>query len=210
MARVAIIDYGGGNLHSVCAGLRRVMGPQDTLDVTDNPQALREASHILLPGVGSFGQCMTALRACEGMIAALEQRVHQDRIPFLGICVGMQMLFERGYEHGEHTGLGWLRGNVTAIPRLDPTMRIPHMGWNALHIIRDHPILAGITDGEDAYFVHSYHASNTSPDDILATTDYGHPLTALVAHGSIIGAQFHPEKSHTTGKQLLENFLKME
>jgi glutamine amidotransferase len=207
--RIAVIDYGGGNLHSVEAGLRRVMQEGDDLQLIAAPQHLERATHIILPGVGSFGQCIAALRQCEGMIAALDALVLRQQRPFLGICVGMQMLFERGLEHGTYEGLGWLPGEVAPIVRRNKAQRIPHMGWNNLLFHKDHPIVKGMDTSHDVYFVHSYHAAHVAPQHLVATVEYGESLTALVAHGSVIGAQFHPEKSHRAGQVLLENFLQM-
>jgi imidazole glycerol-phosphate synthase subunit HisH len=209
MVSLAIIDYGAGNLHSVCAGFRRVMQDGDTLEVVNTPESLDQFSHIVLPGVGAFGDCIAALKAADGMIAALEQQVLKGGKPFLGICVGMQMLFERGLEHGTHAGLGWFQGEVVALKPNDTILKIPHMGWNELSMTQPHPATEGINEGDHAYFVHSYHAQPRNPAEILATTAYGGNVVAMVGRGNIVGTQFHPEKSQHVGATVLANFLKM-
>lgn len=204
---IALIDYGSGNLHSAAAALRRA-APEATLRVTSHADDLNDASHIVLPGVGAFADCMQGLRAVGGMIEALERRVREAGVPFLGICVGMQMLFERGLEHGTHAGLGWLKGEVVRLKA--DGLKIPHMGWNELVVKQPaHPALANMTTGDHAYFVHSYHAQCTSEADCLATTEYGTSLTAMVGRDNILGTQFHPEKSQSTGLTLLQNFLEL-
>ncbi len=205
--RIALIDYGAGNLHSAAAALRRA-APDGTLHVTASARDLDDATHIVLPGVGAFADCMRGLQAVPGMIEALEKRVRGAGVPFFGICVGMQMLFERGLEHGTHQGLGWLPGEVRRIEA--PGLKIPHMGWNELRLTQaGHPALRGLREGDHAYFVHSYHAVCTKPEDCLATTEYGTALTAIVGRDNLIGTQFHPEKSQATGQVLLRNFLEM-
>ncbi|MBY0355875.1 MAG: imidazole glycerol phosphate synthase subunit HisH [Rickettsiales bacterium] len=203
--RIALIDYSAGNLHSAAAALRRV-APEADLCITSQASDLRDATHIVLPGVGAFADCMRGLRAVPDMIEALEQRVHVAGVPFLGICVGMQMLFERGLEHGTHAGLGWLKGEVR---RMEASgLKVPHMGWNTLQRTQpSHPLLHGIVDEAHAYFVHSYHAVCDDEADCLATTDYGQPLVAIVGRDHIFGTQFHPEKSQGVGHVLLHNFL---
>ncbi len=209
MTSIAVIDYGAGNLHSVCAGFRRVMAEGDRLELVTSPESLRNFSHLVLPGVGAFADCIGALKAASGMIAALEHEVLEGGKPFLGICVGMQMLFERGLEHGTHEGLGWIQGEVVLLNPEDAALKIPHMGWNELTRTNAHPALEGIDDGDHAYFVHSYHAQPVHPADILATTAYGGEVVAMVGRDNIIGTQFHPEKSQHVGARVLENFLKM-
>ena len=228
---VVIIDYGSGNLRSVAKAFERVSG--SAVQVTCSPDDLVKATHIVLPGVGAFADCMQGLRALPGMLEALEQQVIQNGKPFLGICVGMQMLFEKGHEHGVHDGLGWLKGEVVGLlsqpddrNRMTDdknfpssvirhpssgasSLKIPHMGWNDLQITGDHPLLRDIKNGDHAYFVHSYHAVCNNPADVLATVDYGQKVTAVVGSRNIFGVQFHPEKSQETGLTLIKNFLSL-
>lgn len=202
---VAIIDYGSGNLRSVAKAFEHVAETKK-VHITSEPHVLAEASHIVLPGVGAYGDCMRGLKAVSGMIPALCEQVLVRKKPFLGICVGMQMLFERGHEHGTHEGLGWLKGEVVPII-CAPPLKVPHMGWNELEIRAKHPLLSGVAKGAHAYFVHSYHARYGNESDLLASVDYGQSLAAVVGQGNIMGTQFHPEKSQATGLQLLKNFL---
>ncbi len=205
---VAIIDCGAGNLHSVEKAVRKVMGAAPSI-VTD-AELLSEATHIILPGVGAFADCMNGLHALKNMKEALEEAVLVQKKPFLGICVGMQMLFERGYEHGEHAGLGWLKGEVVPLKPADSSMKIPHMGWNPIRFEQDaHPLLRDIDQGAHMYFVHSYHAQPEDRSDVLLTCEYGESVVAAVARGNIMGTQFHPEKSQAAGLQLLKNFVGM-
>jgi imidazole glycerol-phosphate synthase subunit HisH len=206
---VAIIDYGAGNLHSVRAALQRVVQPEDTILVTHDVADVARATHVILPGVGAFGDCIGALKKCTGMIDALEHHAHILRKPFLGICVGMQMLLDRGHEHGTHQGLGWIAGDVMPMERTTNDMRIPHMGWNELTLHRPHPIADELITGDHVYFVHSYYASLKNNDSLIASTYYGTLLPAIIAQDNIVGTQFHPEKSQTIGKKVLDNFLKM-
>lgn len=203
-----IIDYGSGNLRSVARAFEHVS--KTSVTISSNASDLKQASHIVLPGVGAFGDCMNGLKALPGMLDALQEEVISKKKLFLGICVGMQMLFERGLEHGEHKGLGWLKGEVDRIGRGRPLipLKIPHMGWNELAITRAHPLLSDIPGGAHAYFVHSYCAYGDAAD-VIATTGYGQTLTAVVAKGNIMGTQFHPEKSQETGLALIRNFLGM-
>lgn len=206
---IAIIDCGAGNLHSVRKAFTRVMPDGAGLEIVTDGDRLEGASHIVLPGVGAFADCMNGLNALPNMRDALEERVRKGRTPFLGICVGMQMLFERGYEHGQHNGLGWFKGIVKPIAPKDTALKIPHMGWNKLHIIRpDHPLMEGIREEDYAYFVHSYAAQGA--DAVLATVDYGGDIVSVIGREHIVGTQFHPEKSQATGLAIIENFLKME
>lgn len=206
---VAIIDYGSGNLRSAARAFERAAGESHIITVTSDPSILATASHIVLPGVGAFADCIEGLEKILGMRAALEKQVLKSRKPFLGICVGMQMLLDMGHEHGSHKGLGWIKGEVTKIAS-DPLLKIPHMGWNTLNLLQPHhPLLAGINSGDHAYFVHSYHAVCHETANVVATTDYGAPLTAIIAKDNIMGTQFHPEKSQTTGLRLIENFLNL-
>ena len=210
---VAIVDYGSGNLHSAAKALERAAldlgAPR--IAVTSDPEIVRTADRVVLPGVGAFADCRRGLDAVPGMVEALEEAVHQRGRPFLGICVGLQLLAERGLEHGETAGLGWIKGEVVRIEPTDPTLKIPHMGWNTLTLERVHPLFDGIPTGRDglhAYFVHSYHMHVADPADRLATTEYGGTVTAAVARGNVAGTQFHPEKSQKLGLALLANFLK--
>ncbi len=212
MVHIVLIDYGAGNLHSVASGFRRVMQESDTLTVTADPTALMDATHIVLPGVGAFGDCANALHHCTGMIEALEQYVLQKTIPFLGICVGMQLMLERGHEHGIHQGLGWIEGDVLPIPTTNHEgvqQRIPHMGWNELETRMTHPLCAALQQNTHAYFVHSYYAACKNADHMIATTRYGIEIPAIIGKDNLVGTQFHPEKSQKIGAMVLENFLKM-
>jgi len=213
MQRVAIVDYGSGNLHSAAKAFERAArdcGRESRIDVTSDPVAVAAADRIVLPGVGAFADCKRGLDAVPGMVAALEQAVIRGGRPFLGICVGMQLLAARGLEHGVHAGLGWIGGDVDIIRPADPQLKIPHMGWNTLTVRRPHALLSGLATGADglhAYFVHSYHLAAAHGDVVVAETDYGGPVTAIVARDNIAGTQFHPEKSQRLGLGLLANFL---
>jgi glutamine amidotransferase len=198
--RVALIDYGAGNLHSVHNALKAAGAGE--IAVTDDPAVVRAADRIVLPGVGAFAACMGGLSAIPGMIDALEARVLDDRVPFLGICVGMQLLAERGLEHGTYQGLGWIGGEVRVMNPA-PAIKIPHMGWNDVVPTVGAPLIA---PGE-AYFLHSYHFVAADAADVAAVTDHGAPVTAAVARGNILGVQFHPEKSQAYGLGLLRRFL---
>ncbi|OYW34472.1 MAG: imidazole glycerol phosphate synthase subunit HisH [Rhizobiales bacterium 12-66-7] len=209
---VAIVDYGSGNLHSAAKALERAAnGLGADVIVTSDPEIVRNADRVVLPGVGAFADCRRGLDAVDGMVAALEEAVHGRGRPFLGICVGLQLLAERGLEHGVTAGLGWIKGEVDRISPADPALKIPHMGWNTLTLARPHPLFEGIPTGEKglhAYFVHSYQFVLADPADLVATTDYGGTITAAVAKDNVAGTQFHPEKSQTLGLALLANFLK--
>lgn len=197
--KIALIDYGAGNLRSVHNALRAVGAAPN---VTADPRDVLAADRIVLPGVGAFAACYNGLAAIDGMIDALEQRVRRDGVPFLGICVGMQLLADVGIEYGDHKGLGWISGEVRPIiPQSD--VKVPHMGWNDVRPVGDHPVLVA---GE-AYFLHGYHFAVSKRADIAATTDHGGSMTAAVARDNIIGVQFHPEKSQKYGLALLERFL---
>jgi glutamine amidotransferase len=211
---VAIIDYGSGNLHSAAKAFERAAregGTRFEIKVTADPDDVRAAERIVLPGVGAFADCRNGLLAMPGMIEALEESVRQRGKPFLGICVGLQLMAERGLEHGLTLGLGWVGGEVRAITPSDPALKIPHMGWNTLDIAQPHALLEGIPTGEsglNAYFVHSYHLVPAEGGALVATTDYGGPITAFVAKDNMAGSQFHPEKSQKLGLALIANFLK--
>ena len=200
---IALIDYGAGNLHSVDNALRYVGAK---VNVTADPDIVRKAERIVLPGVGSFKACAEGLRGVTGMVEALEERVLVGGVPFLGICVGMQLLATRGLEHGATPGLDWIAGEVRLIEPADPSIKVPHMGWNDVALLphaRDHPVI----DEGEAYFLHSYHFAVDDPHDVAAMTDHGQGLVAAVARGNVLGVQFHPEKSQAFGLATLEKFL---
>ena len=211
---VAIIDYGSGNLHSAAKAFERAAREQAStlaVKVTSRPEEVRSAERIVLPGVGAFADCRQGLTQIPGMIEALEESVRAQGKPFLGICVGLQLMAERGLEHGLTPGLGWIEGEVRAIAPSDASLKIPHMGWNTLALQRTHALFEGIPTGEtglNAYFVHSYHFAPKGQDTLVATTDYGGPITAFVAHDNLAGSHFHPEKSQKLGLALIANFLK--
>jgi imidazole glycerol-phosphate synthase subunit HisH len=201
---IALIDYGAGNLHSVQSALLAAGAPE--VAVTADPLVVRAADRIVLPGVGSFAACAGGLKAIPGLIEALEERVHVGGAPFLGICVGMQLLASRGLEHGETPGLGWIAGDVGLIARTDPAIKVPHMGWNDVAITPHAPAGDLIALGE-AYFLHSYHFAPEDGRHIAAMTDHGGGLVAAVARDNVVGVQFHPEKSQAYGLELLARFL---
>ncbi len=208
--KVAIIDYGSGNLRSAAKAFERAgrdAGLSADVLVTSDPDAVRGAERIVLPGVGAFGDCRAGLDAIPGMVEALEETVRKEGKPFFGICVGMQLMAERGLEHGSHEGLGWLKGDVVKIEPSDPSLKIPHMGWNELEIVNGHPLLEEMP-ATHAYFVHSYAFAVADPDALVARVDYGGPVTAMVAKDNMAGTQFHPEKSQALGLALIGNFLK--
>ncbi len=208
---VAIIDYGSGNLRSAAKAFERSIdeaGIDGDVRVTAEPADLATASHIVLPGVGAFADCHAGVLALPGMIEALEIVVHKQNKPFLGICVGMQLMADRGLEHGTTPGFAWIGGDVRPIKPSDKTLKIPHMGWNQLTFdASDHPVTRGLEDGAHAYFVHSYAFTCADPKNRLASVDYGGPLTAMIAQDNMVGTQFHPEKSQATGLKLIRNFL---
>jgi len=211
---VAIVDYGSGNLHSAAKAFERAAreeGLAQPIVVTSDPDEVARADRVVLPGVGAFADCRRGLDAVDGMVAALDERVRGRGRPFLGICVGMQLMAERGREYEVTPGLGWIAGDVERIAPSDPSLKIPHMGWNTLNEIRPHALLDGIPLGAvglHAYFVHSYHLKVTEPTDLVAQADYGGPVTAVVARDTCAGTQFHPEKSQRLGLKLIGNFLK--
>lgn len=210
---VAIVDYGSGNLHSAAKAIERAAldTGAERVVVTSDPAVVRAADRVVLPGVGAFADCRRGLDGVAGMVEALEETVHGKGRPFLGICVGLQLLAEQGLEHGTTAGLGWIKGVVDRITPSDPALKIPHMGWNTLTAARAHPLLDGIPLGETglhAYFVHSYAFKLADPADLVATTNYGGTITAMVARDNVAGTQFHPEKSQRLGLSLLANFLK--
>ncbi len=201
MTALALIDYGAGNLHSVHNALRKA-GAEDAV-ITADPEVVAKADRIVLPGVGAFKACMEALSAIPGMIGAMNEAVGQRGTPFLGVCVGMQLLADAGEEFGRHEGLGWVPGTVRRIESTDPAIKVPHMGWNKVTLNEAPPLL----ETGEAYFLHSYHFEAADPDHVAAVTDHGGPLVAAVARDTIIGCQFHPEKSQTYGLSFLSRFL---
>ena len=208
---IVIVDYGSGNLRSAAKAFERAAndaGLGETVIVSAEAKALAKADRIVLPGVGAFGDCKRGLEALPGMIEALNEQVLVKQKPFFGICVGMQLMAEIGREHGEHKGLGWIKGVVEAIVPSDPALKVPHMGWNELQIARPHPLFAGLGEARDAYFVHSYQLKPTNPADVLATVEYGGPIVAAVGRDNIVGTQFHPEKSQANGLAIIANFLR--
>ena len=203
--KTVVIDYGSGNLRSAAKALAAAGA---NVRVTSDAADVKIAERVVLPGVGAFADCRAGLERLPGMIDALENTVRRRARPFLGICVGMQLMAEAGLEHGRHPGLGWIGGNVTKLSPKDPSnLKIPHMGWNELQLARPHPLFAGIENGAHAYFVHSYHLALTNPGDLLASANYGGPIVAAVARDNMLGVQFHPEKSQAMGLKLLANFL---
>jgi len=212
--RVAIIDYGSGNLRSATKAFERAAreaGIAAEIDLTADAERVRTADRIVLPGVGAYADCAAGLHAVAGMWEAVEEVATKKGRPFLGICVGMQLMSERGLEKTVTRGFGWIAGDVKEIEPSDPTLKIPQIGWNTLELKRQHPLFDGIATGENglhAYFVHSYHLAATKPEDVLAVTDYGGAVTAAVARGNVAGTQFHPEKSQALGLALIANFLR--
>ena len=211
---VAIIDYGSGNLHSAAKAFERAAregGTSQPIAVTSDPEVVRAADRVVLPGVGAFADCRRGLDQVPGMVEALNEAVRRDGKPFLGICVGMQLMAERGREYEVTEGLGWIAGEVCRITPGDPALKIPHMGWNTLDAHRPHRLFDGIPLGPaglHAYFVHSYHLRVADRADLVADSDYGGPITALVGRDNYAGTQFHPEKSQKLGLALIANFLK--
>jgi glutamine amidotransferase len=209
---VVIIDYGSGNLRSAAKALERAAsesGVGGSIRVSGDPREIGRADRIVLPGVGAFADCRQGLDALPGMIEALHRAVIENARPFLGICVGMQLMARVGREHGEHAGLGWIDGDVAVLPAAEAGLKIPHMGWNDLAIRRPaHPLLAGIVPGAHAYFVHSYGFRPRDPATVLATAEYGGQVVAMIGRDNLAGTQFHPEKSQATGLRLIANFLR--
>jgi imidazole glycerol-phosphate synthase subunit HisH len=211
---VAIVDYGSGNLHSAAKAFERAArecGYAEPIVVTSDPDAVGRAERVVLPGVGAFADCRRGLDAVSGMVEALNDRVRRQGRPFLGICVGMQLMAERGREYEVTEGLGWIPGEVDRITPSDPSLKIPHMGWNTLNQIRPHKLIDGIPVGPQglhAYFVHSFHLKTAEPSSLVAQADYGGPVTAIVGRDTAVGTQFHPEKSQKLGLKLIANFLR--
>ena len=206
----ALVDYDSGNLHSAEKAFQRMaleVGGGDVL-VTSRPEDVARADRIVLPGDGAFPACRAALGSYGGLFEAIEEAVIRKGRPFLGICVGMQMLASRGHEYQLTEGFGWIPGDVVKITPADPALKVPHMGWNDLVIEKAHPVLDGLATGDHAYFVHSYHFRVTDPSHRLAYCDYAGPITAIIGRDNILGTQFHPEKSQALGLRLIGNFLR--
>lgn len=210
MALTVLVDYDSGNLHSAEKALQRMaaeVGAGEVI-VSDRPEDVARADRIVLPGDGAFPACRRALGAHGGLFEAMDEAVRQRGRPFLGICVGMQMLATWGREYEDTAGFGWIGGEVVRITPTDPALKVPHMGWNDLVIDHPHPVLEGIATGDHAYFVHSYHFRVDNPAQRLAHCDYAGDITAIVGRDTIVGTQFHPEKSQATGLRLIGNFLR--
>lgn len=211
--RVVIIDYGSGNLRSATKAFERAVreaGIDAEVELTDKAERVATADRIVLPGVGAYADCKRGLEAVPGMHEALVDVVEHKARPFMGICVGMQLMSSRGLEKTVTNGLGWIKGDVVEMTPSDPALKIPQIGWNTLTLNRPHPLFDGIATGEQglhAYFVHSYHLAAEKPEDVIATTHYGGAMTAFVGRDNMVGAQFHPEKSQTLGLKLISNFL---
>lgn len=209
--KVAIIDYGSGNLRSAAKSFERAANEQNLnadIHVTGTPEDVLAADRIVLPGVGAFADCKSGLEAVDGLHDALNEAVLKNARPFMGICVGMQLMSDVGHEFGDTPGLGWIAGDVTALKPGDVSLKIPHMGWNDLHMNTSHPVFAGVNTGEHAYFVHSYQFKPKDPAHVLAHVNYGGPVTAAVGRDNMIGTQFHPEKSQQLGLHVIANFLR--
>ncbi|MBM3646500.1 MAG: imidazole glycerol phosphate synthase subunit HisH [Alphaproteobacteria bacterium] len=208
---VAIVDYGSGNLRSAAKAIERAAreaGTDDRVLVTAKPSEVAKADRIVLPGVGAFADCRAGLYGVAGMVDTLQRAVIEQGRPFLGICVGMQLMATRGVEYGVHTGLDWIPGDVVRIDPGKDHLKIPHMGWNELGALKPHALLDGIAAGDHAYFVHSFQLVASRAETVLASTDYGGPVTAIVGRDNLAGTQFHPEKSQATGLRLIRNFLR--
>jgi len=206
-----IVDCGSGNLRSAAKAFERAAaeaGITTEIRVSAEPEDVLAAERIVLPGVGAFADCRAGLAARPGLEAALDEAVRRRGRPFLGICVGMQLMTERGREFAVTEGLGWLAGEVVALRPADPSLKVPHMGWNELAIRAPHPVLAGLGAAPHAYFVHSYHVAEAAPGTVLATADYDGPMVAAIGRDNLIGTQFHPEKSQSAGLALIANFLR--
>jgi glutamine amidotransferase len=208
---VAVIDYGSGNLRSAAKAIEAAAladGHKARVIIATKPRDLEDASQVVLPGVGAFADCKRGLEALPGMIEALERHVIRGGKPFLGVCVGMQLMAERGLEHGVHQGLGWIAGEVRRLTPSDPGLKIPHMGWNDLRFRPGrHALLAGLQSGGDAYFVHSYYLACSNAANVIAEVDYGGAIAAMIGRDNLVGTQFHPEKSQALGLRLIGNFL---
>ncbi|UTW59029.1 imidazole glycerol phosphate synthase subunit HisH [Kordiimonas sp. SCSIO 12603] len=212
----AIIDYGSGNLRSAEKALARAAkeaGLNTNVIVTDSPEAVLQADRIILPGVGAFADCRRGLLAIDGLKDAIREQVRENGKPFLGICVGMQLMAEEGHEHGIHKGMGWVNGTVKPMQPTDKSLKIPHMGWNKVSVTeagKTHPVASVLNADDHAYFVHSFHMELADESALLATTEYGGQVTAIVGKDNMIGTQFHPEKSQTVGLKFLKAFLEWQ
>lgn len=210
-SKTVIIDYGSGNLQSAFNACELIKDNNQEIIISNNPDDLKSATHIILPGVGSFNDCISGLKAIPDMLQELKKQVLTEKKPFLGICVGMQLLATKGYENGQHQGLDFIAGKVVKIDNQNNNLKIPHIGWNDLQLKQNsHPLLQGIKTGDHAYFVHSYHFICDHQDNVLATVDYGGKINAIIAKDNIVAVQFHPEKSSETGLRLLKNFMGIE
>lgn len=211
METIAVIDYGSGNLTSAAKALERAArdtGLSAKVIVTGDAEAVAKADRLVLPGQGAFGDCRRGLLAVPGLLEALTEAVRVKAKPFFGICVGMQLMVTRGIEHGNHAGLDWIPGTCQRLTPTDPALKIPHMGWNNLRLTQpQHPVLAGLGAEEHVYFVHSYHITDIAPADVLAEAEYGGPVVAIIGRETMVGTQFHAEKSQSAGLRLLGNFL---
>ena len=205
--QTALIDYGSGNIASAAKALGRAAEGRQQITVTADPQIVKSADRIVLPGVGAFADCMRGLAAMPGMIEALNQSVIRNGRPFLGICVGMQLMATAGREFGTHPGLDWIKGDVVKLAPADPALKIPHMGWNEIELVENHPLFAGLEAGANAYYVHSFQMKPANRATLLATTSYGGAVTAAIGRDNLVGTQFHPEKSQAVGLRILANFL---
>ena len=208
---VAIVDYGSGNLRSAAKAIERAAreaGTNERVLVTADPNAVAASDRIVLPGVGAFADCRAGLYGVPGMVDVLQREVIERGKPFLGICVGMQLMATRGVEYGVHAGLDWIAGDVVRLSPAGEHVKIPHMGWNELADLKPHALLEGIAPRDHAYFVHSFQLKASRPETLLATTDYGGTVTAVVGRDNLAGTQFHPEKSQATGLRLIANFLR--
>lgn len=207
--RAALIDYGSGNIASAAKALSRAAAETSghEIIVTADPDMVRKSERIILPGVGAFADCMRGLGAVPGMIEALNESVIRSGKPILGICVGMQLMATAGREFGVHPGLNWIEGEVVPLSPADPALKIPHMGWNEIDLVQNHPVFAGLDEDANAYFVHSFEMRPVTATHLLATTDYGGAVTAAIGRDNIVGTQFHPEKSQAVGLKILANFL---
>ena len=209
MSLTALVDYDSGNLHSAQKAFERMAheAGHGTIVVTAEPDVVAKADRIVLPGDGAYPSCKAALLRFDGLFEAIEEAVTARAVPFMGICIGMQMMSTRGLEFEPTEGFGWVPGEVVKIDPADPTLKVPHMGWNDLVIDNPHPVLEGIATGDHAYFVHSYHFRVANPAHLLAHVDYAGPITAIVGRDNMVGTQFHPEKSQATGLRIISNFL---
>lgn len=209
----AIVDYGSGNLRSIAKSCEKAAQyvHRAKVIVSSDSEVIARADRIILPGVGAFADCAAGIQAIPGMHETLVTQVIKQGKPFLGVCVGMQLMADKGYEHGEHAGLGWISGEVVPIIPKDPRFKVPHMGWNELRLTRhNHPVLQGIKDGDHAYFVHSFRFACQDPENILVEVEYAMPIVAALAKANMVGTQFHPEKSQETGLKLLVNFMQWQ